>query len=494
MIGLIRRSTGSLAVLCCLSSVALFAPAVVHAFEPPKAKTLIGPELSDREKVIQALNRLSFGPRPGEVDAVLNNGGWQQWVKEQMTPDKIDDSAVDREISSRFKWAGKTNIMEFKKDCPLADQGKKQYPNLQKELPEYVLIRATESKRQFNEVMVEFWRNHFCVDMPDKEKSRSWTAGHYEEQVIRKNVFGKFKTMLFASATHPAMLEYLDNQLSKANDWNENYAREVMELHTVGADVNYGNDDVRELSKALTGWQYNDRYEFAFNAAEHQPGYKYWLSMKLPPGREGGEMALVALASSQECANFISLKLCRYLVNDNPSPALVKSVAAVFKKTDGDLPKVYEAIINSPDFMSRENFRSKFKTPFQFAVSALRATDAKIDDAHDVAHVIEKMGQPIYNCPDPTGYRFVAESWMDSGVLTARWDFAWNLVRDQVNGINVGDTVLNKYKNLDPDKMKVQMAHDIIGSEIGDREKNMDVTEAPRMLSILLGSPSFQQL
>jgi uncharacterized protein (DUF1800 family) len=487
------RCSCQLAVLfCCVSTLSLFAPKVAQAFEPPKAKTLVGPELTDREKVIQVLNRLSFGPRPGEVDAVLNNGGWQNWIKEQMDPSKIDDSAADKDITRRFRWSGKANIMEFKKACPQT-QEKNPKANLEGELPEYVLIRAVESKRQFNEVMVEFWRNHFCVDMPDKEKSRSWTAGHYEEQVIRKNVFGKFKTMLYASATHPAMLEYLDNQLSHVNSWNENYAREVMELHTVGADVNYGNDDVRELSKALTGWQYNESYQFVFNAKEHQPGPKYWLSMTLPEGQGGGEMALKALCESQECANFISLKLCRHLVNDNPSPALIKSVAAVFKKTDGDLPKVYDAIINSPDFMSRENFRCKFKTPFDFTVSALRATNATVDNAHDVVHVIGKMGQPIYNCPDPTGYRFVAESWMDSGVLTSRWDFAWNLVRDQVNGVDVPEALLAKYKSLDSQKMEAAMAQDFVGGDIGDVEKKMDVTEAPRMLSILLGSPSFQQ-
>lgn len=492
MLESIRRSSIPLAVVCGLCSLALFAPLAAHAFEPPKAKTLIGPELSDREKVIQVLNRMGFGPRPGEVDAVLNNGGWERWVKEQMEPEKIDDSASEKAISRRFAWSGKANIMEFKKACPMT-QEKNPKANLEAELPQYVLTRAVTSKRQFNEVMVEFWRNHFCVDMPDKEKSRSWTAGHYEEQVIRKYAFGKFKPMLYASATHPAMLEYLDNQLSHVNSWNENFAREVMELHTVGADVNYNNDDVRELSKALTGWQYNEKYEFVFNEKEHQPGYKYWLTMKLPPGKEGGEMALYALASSQECANFIALKLCRYLVNDNPSAALVKKVAEVFKKTDGDLPKVYEAIVMSPEFLSRENFRCKFKTPFDFTVSALRATDAKIENAHDTVRIVGKMGQPIYNCPDPTGYRFVAESWMDAGVLTSRWDFAWSLVRGQINGIDMSDAFMAKYKGMEASKMQSKMVEDVIGGDIGDREKKMDATEAPRMLSILLGSPSFQQ-
>ena len=144
--------------------------------------------------------------------------------------------------------------------------------------PTAVSIARSMSKRQFKEVMVDFWRNHFCIDQPHtNEKSRSWTAVDYEENVIRKHVFGKFKQMLFASARHPAMLEYLDQELSKKGEWNENYAREVMELHTLGADHGYTDKDVLELSKVLTGWRYNKSYHFEFDKAWHQPGPKYWL-------------------------------------------------------------------------------------------------------------------------------------------------------------------------------------------------------------------------
>ena len=491
MLRLMRWSRSSLPVLCALSCLAYFAPDVAHAFEPPKTTTLLGPELTDRERVLQALNRLAFGPKPGQIEDVLKNGGWEQWFREQMQPDKIDDSAVEKEIHDRFPWSGKEDIMAFKKACPMTRE-KNPRASLYEEMPQYVLLRAVKSNRQFNEVMVEFWRNHFCVDMPEKDKSRVWTAGHYEEQVIRKYTFGKFKNMLYASATHPAMLEYLDNALSKKNDWNENFAREVMELHTVGADVGYGDDDVRELSKALTGWTYDDHYHFVFESGEHQPGTKYWMGFQLPEGKSGGEQALYTLATCPACANFISLQLCRYLVNDNPSPALVKKIAKVFLESDGDLPKVYTAIVMSPDFMSRENFRSKFKTPFEFTVSVLRATDAKVDDLQQTATVIGKMGQPIYNCPDPTGYRFVAESWMDAGVLTSRWDYAWRLIRGQVRGVEVSDSFIDKYAKLDPAKMQSQMVTDVIGADIGDREKKM-AGDAPKMLSILLGSPTFQQ-
>jgi uncharacterized protein (DUF1800 family) len=288
------------------------------------------------------------------------------------------------------------------------------------------------------------------------------------------------------------MLEYLDNKLSRANAWNENYAREVMELHTVGADHGYNNNDVVELAKALTGWTYDDKYKFVFDARENQPGAKYWMGTTLPPGEQGGVIALQTLAASPATADFISEKLCRYLVNDNPPPALVKKVSAVFKSSDGDLPKVYLAIINSPEFMSRENYRAKFKTPFAFTVSALRITNAELDDPTEACEIIAKMGQPIYNCPDPTGYRFVAESWMDAGVLTSRWDFAWNLVRGRVHGAKVARSFVDDYQKMDEGDMQQKLIDDIIGGDIGDREKNIDA-DARKMLMILLGSPSFQQ-
>ena len=169
------------------------------------------------------------------------------------------------------------------------------------QFPQLVLTRSVMSKRQFKEIMCEFWRNHFCVDQPriNEEKSRTWTDPDYEENVIRKYAFGNFKDMLFASARHPAMLEYLDNKLSKRNEWNENYAREVMELHTLGADKGYTNLDVQELSKVLTGWQYDDTYHFKFNAQMHQPGPKYWQGMTIAEGYDGGEQAIYTLAMEQ---------------------------------------------------------------------------------------------------------------------------------------------------------------------------------------------------
>jgi uncharacterized protein (DUF1800 family) len=186
-------------------------------------------------------------------------------------------------------------------------------------------------------------------------------------------------------------------------------------------------------------------------------------------------------------------------VNDNPPKELVKQVSRTFQKTKGDLPEVYEEIIFSPEFMERGNYRSKFKTPLEFTVSAFRATGATMDDGGMVLQTLDKMGQPIYDCTDPTGYYDVAESWMDSGVLTSRWDFCWKLIRGSVNGVEVPSSLLAKYDAMKtPEEKAKAMTDDFIGADIGERTRLIlrDASEqgdSQRMMSIVLGSPDLQQ-
>lgn len=465
-------------------------------------QTFAGPDLNDREKVVHVLNRLSFGPTPGQIE-IVTSSGVQNWIKEQLNPDKIDDSECEKIVAERFPWVQygmKKMEEEYGYEKGEKKRKRESENSIHEQLPQLVLTRAALSKRQFKEIMCEFWRNHFCVDQPriNEEKSRTWTDPDYEENVIRKHVFGNFKDMLFASARHPAMLEYLDNKLSKRNEWNENYAREIMELHTLGADRGYTNRDVQELSKILTGWQYDDDYRFKFNGGAHQPGAKYWQGQTVPEGYASGEAAIYYLAMDKRTSVYIAEKLLKFLVNDNPSQQFINKVASVFRDSKGNLPKVYAAILNSPEFMSRENYRAKFKSPIYFTVSALRATGAKIDNVHEATHRLEKMGEPIYNCPDPTGYRDVAESWMDAGVLTTRWQFAWDLIRGDMHGMSVGDAFFGRYKAMKPDEVEAKMIEDLIGGDVGDRElaalkETATSADWPRMASIMLGSPSFQQ-
>jgi uncharacterized protein (DUF1800 family) len=253
------------------------------------------------------------------------------------------------------------------------------------------------------------------------------------------------------------------------------------------------------VAKAVTGWTFDpETLQFTFRQDWHQPGSQKVWGGTVPPGIAGGKAILDGLANNKRTADFISFKLCRYLVNDNPPPALVTKVSRVFRETDGDLPKVYWAILSSPEFMSRENFRAKFKTPFEYTVSALRVTDAKVDDADATCKVLAKMGEAIYNCDDPTGYFDQAEAWMDSGVLTSRWDFAWKLVNGNLAGVSVPDEWFKPYESMSPDKRVQVMVDQVIGGDLGDRTLKT-LGEASKsgtpqmMLSILLGSPDFQQ-
>jgi uncharacterized protein (DUF1800 family) len=465
--------------------------AINDSMKTPETVVLTGPPLSEHEKVVHVLNRCSFGWRPGEIDAVEKAGGWSKWVDQQLAPDKIDDSKLDALVAKRYPWLTRT-MRDLAGEFPRGGEQDK----LRKDFREMVLLRAVMSNRQFKEVMCEFWRNHFCIDTPDgSDTARAYTAPDYEEKVIRANVFGTFKQMLFASATHPAMLEYLDNFKSRANNWNENYAREVMELHTLGADRGYNETDVLELAKVLTGWTYDKSYHFEFNKEWQQPGVKHWRGMTIPAGYAGGQQALSALASDTRCAEFISFKLCRYLVNDNPPQSLVKKVSSVFLSSGGDLPKVYAAILKSDEFMQRYNYRSKFKTPFEFIVSALRTTDATVEDGGATINTLTHMGEPLYNCKDPTGYYDQAEAWRDAGVLTGRWDYAWKLLHGAVPGVTVSSDFIKSYSGLEGKALHDRLVETLIGSDIGTRtlEVLRKTTDLPEMISIVMGSPSFQQ-
>lgn len=465
--------------------------AIAESMKTPDAVVLSGPPLTDREKVVHVLNRLSFGWRPGEIDEVIKAGGWEKWVKQQMEPDKIDDSKLEALVDKRYAFRKKT-MLDLSGEYPK----NKEQQELRKEFKEMVLMRAVMSKRQFNEVMCEFWRNHFCVDIPDNdETSRAFTVPDYEEKVVRPYVFGKFKQMLYASATHPAMLEYLDNFKSKANNWNENYAREVMELHTLGADRFYNENDVVELSKILTGWTFDKAYKFTYNDQWQQPGMKNWLGMTIKQGYAGGEQALYTLATHRGTADFICFKLCRYLVNDNPPQSLVTKVASVFRATDGDLPRVYAAIINSPEFLQRNNYRAKFKTPFEFTVSALRTTDATMSDGRATLDVLYKMGEPLYASKDPTGYYDQAEAWRDAGVLTSRWDYSWKLIRNSIAGVTVSSDFIKSFAGLKDKALEERLVDELIGSDVGNRTLELlrKTNDLPDKISVLMGSPSFQQ-
>ena len=331
---------------------------------------------------------------------------------------------------------------------------------LEQQLAAAKLVRAVESRRQLQEVLVDFWFNHFNV-AGDKGEDR-WLVGAYEREAIRPHVFGRFRDLLGATASHPAMLFYLDNWMSSregVRGINENYARELLELHTLGVDGGYTQNDVREVARCFTGWSLVPPRaartaparrgaardlppgSFVFRPGAHDTGAKTVLGMVIPAGggREDGERVLDLLARRPATARFVATKLCRRFVADDPPPALVARVAAVFARTDGDLGSVYAAIFSSPEFWSDAAFAAKTKSPLEFAASAVRALGGSVDPerAAPLARQVALMGEPLYRCQPPTGYGDTAETWVSAGMLVNRIAFASALATGRIPGVTV---------------------------------------------------------
>ncbi len=515
--------------------------------------------LTDRQIAFHVLNRLSFGPKPGEVNGVLATG-YRTWIEQQLQPWNIQDDAIDAEVQKRWPSTlmGIGDVYrEYKPPIPpIEEVGPERYMQLQRDenarrddirrdLQRATLYRAVYSDRRLYEVMCDFWRNHFNIDQ--NKDDVAYMAADFEYNVIRRNAFGRFEDMLVASSRHPAMLVYLDNYVSQKplnkydrklldryagegykgrriaelRQWrglNENYARELMELHTLGVDNGYGQGDVVEMARMLTGWtigwvdghgRWVDNYmdspdihlAFRFDADAHdiEPKTILGVSLRQRSDADTGELVVRSLARHPNAATFISWKLCRYLLQDNPSTAMVQRVAGVFRETGGDLPKVYAAILLSDEFLDAASHRNKFKTPMEFLISSLRVTDAKVTHWDDALYGLSKMGEPPHQMQDPTGYSDQAEAWLDPGVMVYRWAFALKLARGQIEGVTTGKAVfagLPKDPQARADALLVRLLPEASVSDqtreaIRDRAK--DGGEDSDLLGLVLGSPEFQQ-
>jgi len=379
------------------------------------------------------------------------------------------------------------------------------------------LLRAVYSERQLQEVLTDFWFNHFNVDAR-KIDDRPVLA-EYERGVIRPRVLGRFRDLLGATAKSPAMLFYLDNWLSAATPpaparprpgarttppptrpsppagrgLNENYARELMELHTLGVDGGYTQRDVVEVARCFTGWTMRNPRDgggFEFNDKMHDHGQKRVLGHKIKPGRgiEDGEEVLDLLARQPATARFIVTKLVRRFVADDPPSALVDRVAKTFVRTDGDLREVVRAILTSPEFFAQAAYRAKVKNPFEFVVSALRATNASITNARGFVATIAAMGEPLYQYQAPTGYGDRATVWVNTGTLIARLNFALGLT---ANGLNAAKVDLAP---ASADMMEFATA--ILDDDLSPATRAaVQSTRAPVTVraGLLLGSPEFQR-
>jgi uncharacterized protein (DUF1800 family) len=336
------------------------------------------------------------------------------------------------------------------------------------ELAQAKLLRAVYSDRQFEEVMTDFWFNHFNVFV-EKGLDRLMLTS-YERDVIRPHALGKFEDLLVATAKSPAMLFYLDNWLSVGPDsakamgipahpnpyaryqrpqpkqgksapgLNENYGRELLELHTLSVNGGYSQRDVTDVAKVFTGWTIDNPAQgggFKFDLRMHEPGPKFVLGHKIKDKGEGeGMEVLHRLATSPQTAHFISLKLAQRFVSDDPPPALVDRMAKTFLKKKGDIREVLNTLFHSPEFWDDATYRAKVKTPLEFVASAVRATGAEVEDAVPLTRQLNNMGMPLYGAQPPTGYSMKAETWVSSSALLNRMNFALALTSGKIKGVN----------------------------------------------------------
>ena len=449
--------------------------------------------LTARDSAFHALNRLAYGPRPGEVDSVARYGV-MRWIERQLDPDGIDDKALERRehdfkildyhranLAERFRDVQRERQRMQRELGAAADTVRpdnlpkpmREFRQLDGELQQLAVVRAALSERQLREVMVDFWTNHFNVFV-GKGADR-FLLPSYIEQTIRPRVLGRFEDLLIAAAESPAMLFYLDNAQSVApgstpprpfrpfspffgrrrfgmNEMpedrrrrqqtgiNENYARELLELHTLGVDGGYTQQDVIEVARIFTGWSIEPLERgagFVFRDWAHDQGTKHVSGLTShDDGKDEGVRLLKFLAMQHATMYHVSAKLCARFVADEPPDGCVDAAVAAWQKTRGDIRAVLRAIFTSPDFWAPQVVRAKVKTPFEFVVSAVRAVSADPDTTPRLAQVVARLGEPLYQQPAPTGYAETEAHWVNSGALLARMNAAVALAGGHLPGID----------------------------------------------------------
>jgi uncharacterized protein (DUF1800 family) len=610
--------------MVCLTLVPAIARKKKAAPAPAKPAPIV--QMTSDEKTLHALNRLAFGPRPGDLQS-LDATGLKKWIEEQLHPESIAENSeleaklepmdtlrmstpemvqkyppnflVKQMVDGKVPWPedpqtrmliqkvvqryrDKLGLATDPKDEFTFEQALAEVPEDQREflrsgtpeqkvavlqsltvekqfdvattmpkdqrrklfeaapismrrrmetfagtqlvvnqdLADAKLFRAVYSNRQLEAVLTDFWYNHFNVFL-DKGADR-YMVTSYERDAIRPFVLGKFKDLLLATAQSPAMLFYLDNFQSVRSDMdgknlgakrgkrglNENYGRELMELHTLGVDGGYTQKDVTEVARCFTGWTIREPRRgggFEFNERQHDPGEKHVLGVTIPAngGIEDGYKVIEILSRQPATAHFISKSLAIRFVSDDPPEALVQRMADTFQKSDGDLREVMRTMIYAPEFWAQDEYHAKIKSPFEMVVSALRATNADVDFTNAVSGQLNQLGEPLYKKQEPTGYSNKGSEWMNSAALLGRMNFALNLASNHVGGVKVILPV-----TTDPE----EMARDLMGTgltpaslEIVQKGLAAEAAAVPVKTSakpetgaalvagLTLGSPDFQR-
>lgn len=468
--------------------------------------------LSADERALHALNRLGYGPRPGDAAAIAEQGA-QRWLDrfldEQLAPRRLPQPAAlterlaglevlhlsQGELLTRYREAVKAareaRREQAKGDTPSMDALNAVRENVRPLVQQAAtarLARALHSPAQLEEVLTEFWFNHFNVFAG--KQAVGVLVADYEQRAIRPHVLGSFRDMLGATARHPAMLIYLDNAQSVApgaarpgaqrrSGLNENYARELMELHTLGVDGGYTQRDVTELARMLTGWGLDPRATggdvFEFNPRRHDGGAKTWLGQAIPgSGQAEGTRALDVLAAHPATARHLAFKFAQAFVSDDPPAALVHRLADNFRATGGDLREFTRTLIRADEFWSREAYQAKFKTPYQYLLSSLRALDLPLAQPQPLLQALQQAGQPLFGAQTPDGYKNTAAAWRNPEALTQRVQLATTLgQRSGVSAIQLSTT---------------------LGASVSEPTRRTLAAEpAAQQVALLLASPDFMK-
>jgi uncharacterized protein (DUF1800 family) len=465
--------------------------------------------LIQEQKVVHFLNRTSFGPTREAVQKV-NRMGIPAYLEEQLHPERISDTQVEEKLAGlkTMRLSSRELIELYPPPKQAAGQEMMGQQPMQGprlvilELQQARLLRAVYSQRQLYELMVDFWTNHFNI-FAAKGADR-WLATAYDRDTIRPHALGRFKDLLLATAQSPAMLFYLDNWLSAAPNaatariapnnrrrgLNENYARELMELHTLGVDGGYTQKDIQEVARCFTGWtirQPRAEGTFYFEPRIHDNGEKMVLGTRIPPGggMEDGLRVIDLLARHPSAARLIALKLARRFISDNPPPSLVNKAAEAFRRSEGDIPTVVRTLIDSPEFFSPETYQAKVKKPLEFVASGLRITGAEVQMSHQLLRYLGRMGEPLFLAQPPTGYPDAGASWASPDMLLTRMNFAIDLIANRIPGSRARIELL-----ADKDSLARLIAPDALSA--GTRS-TLAETEGSEAIALLLAAPEFQR-
>ena len=395
----------------------------------------IGPRVA-----VHLLNRIGYGPRPGDVARILGKG-LDRYVQEQL------DAPSDPDLDSRLRGLV-TLDYPISQVLTLYNADQRSIGTILDELFTAKIIRAAHAQNQLQEVMVDFWFNHFSVFIQDGFVR--YSAAAYEREAIRPYALGRFRDLLGATAAHPAMLYFLDNYLSRATitvngrvirGLNENYGRELLELHTVGVDAGYTQDHVIDAARCFTGWGIDNlgtSGRFAYRQSVHDTGAKSVFGLNLPAGggKDDADKLLDFLASHPKTAAFIAKRLAQRFVADDPPPRVVDRAADAFMATGGDIREVMRAILGSSEFWAEAFGTGKPKTPLEFVASAVRAVDGQVTNGRAVVAALQNMGMPLYACVPPTGYSNRGADWLNPSSHLYRMNFALDLAAGAIAGVS----------------------------------------------------------